>query len=137
MISEAITDRFSVKVAIDVVEPSTSNGESAVPEVLQLSGELDIGHADGVRHVVFKYICDTPARVVIVDVSAVTFIDCVGLETLLSAHRWLDQRDRRLVLVNISAPVQRLLAILERGGWHDPLLPSAQPHAETDSVPAV
>ncbi|MFF9167770.1 MULTISPECIES: STAS domain-containing protein [unclassified Streptomyces] len=48
-------------------------------------------------------------RQVLVDLSAVTFLDSTGLTTLIHAHRTSRTTDTRLALIAPSAPVRQML----------------------------
>ena len=48
-------------------------------------------------------------RQVLVDLSAVTFLDSTGLTTLIHAHRTSRTTDARLALIAPSAPVRQML----------------------------
>lgn len=78
--------------------------------VVELHGEIDLDadtdlrlHLDGVT-------CRPFARVV-VDLRAVTFIDCVGLSLLVRAHRRVREREGRLLLVSRDPLLLRILHI--------------------------
>jgi anti-anti-sigma factor len=88
---------------------------SASP-VMRLVGELDIAQAGLVRRQLLAYARATEDDVVLVDLCEVTFMDCAGLEPLLSADRWLVRRNRRLGLRSVSAPVEFLFTSLRRAG---------------------
>lgn len=82
-----------------------------LPAVVVLTGELDMLTAPDVRRVL-QDACEHADVVehanVVVDLSAVTFIDCSNLALLLEARNRLGPRLR---LRRCSAPVQRLLAL--------------------------
>jgi anti-anti-sigma factor len=99
------------------VGPPTSgqgNDVAATTAVVRLVGEVDISAAGLVRRQLFSHIRATEDAVVVVDLSEVTFMDCAGLEPLLSADRWLVRRNRRLLLRPVSARVVFLLMSLRR-----------------------
>ena len=96
-------------------EPLEVRAAVAVP-VVRLVGELDITQAGLVRRQLLSYSRATDVALVFVDMSQVSFIDCAGLEPLLSANRWLLRRNRRLVLRPVSTQVDFLLTSLRRAG---------------------
>jgi anti-anti-sigma factor len=71
-----------------------------------LMGEIDIATAWRLRQAVL----DQHAEVVALDLSEVTFIDAAGLRSLLEASDRLAAAGRRLLLVDASECVRRLLA---------------------------
>ena len=81
--------------------------------VLVLSGEIDSYTAPDLASRL------NDAKVEIVDLSAVTFIDSSGLRTLIEADRSRQDDGARIVLRAPSAPVQRLLEISGLAGHFD------------------
>jgi anti-anti-sigma factor len=80
--------------------------------LLRLTGELDISVRDATERDLREHVGAVGSSVIIVDLSAVSFIDTAGLDPLLRAHAELAERDRVLALSAISGPVQRLLRLL-------------------------
>jgi anti-anti-sigma factor len=78
---------------------------------LVLPDRLDATTAAEVRDALSLALDGTPAAEVLVDVSAVRVIDGVGLGLLLAGHRSCRQTGRRLVLVDPSPRMMRLLAV--------------------------
>jgi anti-anti-sigma factor len=77
-------------------------------DVLALRGELDLDEAPSLR----ARLEGAPgARALVVDLSAVTFIDSAVLKELLRARDELGARDVRLVLAGVTSPVRRLLEL--------------------------
>jgi anti-sigma B factor antagonist len=75
---------------------------------LVLSGEIDAHAADALRDTLFAA---APTGDLRVDFSKVTFIDSSGLRVVLEVHQTLDRDGRRLVLVDPSRPVARLVEL--------------------------
>jgi len=75
--------------------------------VVTLTREIDASTTDVLADALTRA-ADT-APVVVADVTAVTFVDSSGLNTLLLAHRDLTARAGRLTLANAQPPVLRLL----------------------------
>jgi anti-anti-sigma factor len=92
-----------------------------------MTGEVDIAQAGLVRRQLIMHISATEHPAVVVDVSGVTFMDCAGLEPLLSADRWLVRRNRALVLRPVSDPVEFLFTSLRRVGFAHPFEQSKGP----------
>jgi anti-anti-sigma factor len=75
-----------------------------------LPGEVDLASAPGLRSVVARAIgagCTT----VVLDLEAVTFMDCTGLSSLLASRAEADASGVRLSLRAVPAGVSRLLEL--------------------------
>ncbi len=84
--------------------------------VASLDGEFDLNIADEVRAVLDRAIDSAPdARVMVVDLGAVSFIDSSGAGVLFGRHKRLVARGGRLVIANTSPQVARALKLL--GAW--------------------
>jgi anti-sigma B factor antagonist len=79
-----------------------------------LRGELDFEHAYTFDEELRRIEARGPSCVVL-DLSALVFLDSSGLARLLAARRRARRDRRRLLLVRPSAPVRRLLAITAVG----------------------
>ena len=113
--------------------------------VLVVSGELDIVAAPTLRQSL-EWAGNHPAAQVVVDLSAVTFIDCAGVRPLLEAKTHLGER---VHVGNTSARVRWFLkvaglrGVLERPGTpgpshpHGGLAPRGAQEPEWDSVTAL
>lgn len=75
--------------------------------LLRAAGELDLASAPGFARAVEGRLGRGPA--VLIEASAITFIDCAGLRVLLRAG----ETDPRTALVSPSMRVTRLLDLLE------------------------
>ena len=73
--------------------------------VLVLEGELDLASAPELR----KHLDDFAGDALVLDFKRTTFIDSAVLKELLRARAELSERDVRLVLAGVAAPVRRLL----------------------------
>lgn len=78
------------------------------PVLVVLTGELDLLTADDVRRRLQDACTGVDGRELVVDLSAVTFIDCSSLTPLMQARARLGARLR---LRGCSAPVRRLLRL--------------------------
>jgi anti-sigma B factor antagonist len=83
-------------------------GLEPTPGPLVLSGEIDAHTADVLRDALLTA-PDTGD--IWADFSKVTFIDSSGLRVVLEVHQTLDRDGRRLVLVDPSRPVARLVEL--------------------------
>jgi anti-sigma B factor antagonist len=81
-------------------------------ELLEVTGEIDIASASrlisGLNEAVGD--CDKP---VVVDLTAVDFMDSTGLALLLNAHRRLARRDMGFAVVCSDGPVHRVFEITD------------------------
>jgi len=73
---------------------TTVRGHGGVT-VVEVRGELDLYTAPGLRCVLLR----TRAREVVLDLSAVTFLDTAALGVLVGCHEWAARRGGRLRLV--------------------------------------
>ena len=75
-----------------------------------LKGELDLSTAEKVEREL-KRIEESGTKLVILDLSALTFLDSTGLRLIVGADQRARQSDRRLAVVRGPATVQRVFAI--------------------------
>jgi len=75
-----------------------------------VSGELDIAAAPALTEALDRLTADGATEIAL-DLSGVTFCDSTGLGAFVHADQALQARGARLVLVNPSERVRRLLAI--------------------------
>jgi anti-sigma B factor antagonist len=80
-------------------------------ETLRVTGELDISTAASLEGAVARTL-DGQGGAFYVDISALTFMDSTGAQTLLRLHRRLIELGRRLVIVSPTPLVRRVLEIL-------------------------
>jgi anti-anti-sigma factor len=77
---------------------------------LAASGEVDLATVD--QFLIEANAClDEGAEVVEIDLGEVTFIDSSGLGALVRIRNAARDRDKELVLTNVPASVERLLAV--------------------------
>lgn len=74
-------------------------------------GELDAGNAHCVATALDAAVAF--GRVVVVDLSRVTFVDCSVLSVLIEAARHAARRDRRMVVTGARPPVDVLFDVFE------------------------
>ena len=77
--------------------------------ILSLAGDIDLSTADGVSHC-FQLLADQELSGVLIDATAVTFMDSSGLHALIEGKRLMHDLDCGIVLVP-SPQVRRLLEI--------------------------
>lgn len=78
--------------------------------IVRLSGEVDVASAPLVEHTLQRARA-TRRRDVRLDLSAVTFCDCAGLNALIASDRLLRAAGSRLTISRLSGPVRRLLLL--------------------------
>lgn len=77
--------------------------------VLRLQGELDAASQDHLRRTVRTVLDHHSPQVLVLDLSALGFIDCAGLSAMIWAHQHLARHGHELVLTGIQPLVRRLL----------------------------
>lgn len=82
--------------------------------VLWLSGELDACVAGRLGRRLREHVATCHDAVVVVDLSGVTFIDCSGVDVLVTAHEELAEHDRLLWLRALHPSAQHLFGLLRR-----------------------
>jgi anti-sigma B factor antagonist len=90
--------------------------EEPVPGVLvvRLSGEIDIATTELAAEAIRAAVAP-PARMVLIEVSAVTFCSSAGLGNLVEARQLAGQHGIDLALVGVGRPVDRPLSITGLG----------------------
>jgi anti-sigma B factor antagonist len=82
--------------------------EALDTDVVALSGDLDLATTD----VTISLIVDQTSQVqVIVDLSAVDFMDSTGLRSLVSAKSALEAESRTMILTNPTPAITRVLQV--------------------------
>jgi anti-anti-sigma factor len=77
---------------------------------MKLRGDLDLASTPAVRNAVVELL-QSGSRELRVDLADLGYMDSVGLSFFLSTHRRMEEEGRRLVIVNPSTPVARLLTL--------------------------
>ena len=86
--------------------------------VLILAGDLDLASAPRLAHVVER-LTDAPGPVVL-DLRDVAFVDSSGVSALLDVERLVEEKHRRLALLQPAGAVTRLLDLVElRARFHE------------------
>jgi anti-anti-sigma factor len=78
--------------------------------VLRLQGELDASTEDQLRSALARALERSP-ELLVVDLSALGFMDCSGLSVLVWAHQRLAEQERQLLLTGAQPVVQRLIRL--------------------------
>lgn len=104
-------DGDMIKTTFDAVTEELEPGVLLV----RLSGEIDIATTDFASESIRAAVAP-PARLVLIDVSAVTFLSSAGLGNLVEARTLAGRHNITLALVGVGRPVDRPLAITGLGG---------------------
>jgi len=104
-------DGEMIKTTFDAVTEELEPGVLLV----RLSGEIDIATTEFAAESIHAAVAP-PARLVLIDVSAVTFCSSAGLGNLVEARNLAGQHNITLALVGVGRPVDRPLAITGLGG---------------------
>ena len=81
---------------------------------VSLRGELDLSTVDKVEDALRRVERDEPS-VVVLDLSALTFLDSTGLRTIVTADQRARRDDRRLVVVKGPETVHRVFTLTRAG----------------------
>lgn len=104
-------DGEMIKTTFDAVTEELEAGVLLV----RLSGEIDIATTEFAAESIRAAVAP-PARLVLIDVSAVTFCSSAGLGNLVEARNLAGQHNITLALVGVGRPVDRPLAVTGLGG---------------------
>ena len=77
---------------------------------VRLAGELDASTEDRLRSAIGGALDHSP-ELLVVDLSALGFIDCSGLSVLVWAHQRLADQGRQLLIASAQPVVQRLIRL--------------------------
>lgn len=84
-----------------------SQGQSTV---IAVSGELDLASSPALQEELER-VSASDARMLIIDLRELDFMDSTGLSVLVKAHRAAEEGARRLYLIKGPPQVQRLLSL--------------------------
>jgi anti-sigma B factor antagonist len=93
---------------MEILEVHSEDRDGRVYVVLR--GELDLSTVAKVQEELRRVEASTPPLVV-VDLSALTFLDSTGLRCLITADERAREQGRRVVIVRGPDPVQRVFSI--------------------------
>jgi anti-anti-sigma factor len=113
----------------DMTSESTGSPEPAsldvsIGPVVTISGEIDIQSGPQLRDQLLGIMRRRGAQLAL-DLTGVTFIDCAGINVLLSVHRRAQLEGGRLRVVRASPRVRRVLALTRLDRL---LMPTARPY---------
>jgi len=83
--------------------------------LIRMSGEIDIASTEQAAQAIRAAVVP-PARLVLIDLSAVTFCSSAGLGNLVEARQLAGQHGIDLALVGVGRPVDRPLSVTGLGG---------------------
>jgi len=86
--------------------------------VIELQGELDGDMAERLRRAITEVVTEGQVGVVL-DMSAVSFIDSEGLELLLWARDYCNEQHRELRLAGLDENCQKILEVTRLDGEFD------------------
>jgi anti-sigma B factor antagonist len=104
-------DREMIRTTFDAVTDELELGVLLV----RLSGEIDIATTELAAEAIRAAVAP-PARLVLIDVSAVTFCSSAGLGNLVEARTLAGRHGIDLALVGVGRPVDRPLTVTGLGG---------------------
>lgn len=96
------------------------------PHVLGLQGELDICNKDCLRRAISSALEHHPPMLVL-DLSALGFMDCSGLSVLVWAHKLLAGQQGQLLITGSQPIVQRLICLMGLDTYLHLSSPEAEP----------
>ncbi|MDO8605886.1 MAG: STAS domain-containing protein [Phaeospirillum sp.] len=76
---------------------------------LALSGDVDLSHSPALRKALMELMLER--RAVVVDLSAVTYVDSSGIAGLVEAYQMARKNGTAFTLAAISDPVRRVLQL--------------------------
>jgi len=79
---------------------------------VRCEGELDLASAPALVQTVTRLVADEPAVPIVLDLSAVAFMDSSGLRALIETDRIRRDAGRSMALLAPSAPVLRVLELV-------------------------
>lgn len=127
---ERDSDAFG-KVAVSGQPISVIFESGAQTHVVRIAGELDAASRESVT----QACTEGRAATVIVDFSALTFLDCGGYRAFVAARTTLEQHGRTLELVGAVGEPRRLLDLIDQLDQGEPSrgpLPSGAPGSMCD-----
>jgi anti-sigma B factor antagonist len=90
------------------MQPPTTIEEAGNAWVVTLRGEVDAYSAPSLREDLRVLVEERGALVVVIDLSAVTFLDSSGLGAIVGVLRRLRERGGRLTIVEPESPASRI-----------------------------
>jgi len=92
--------------------------------VLSLRGELDVCNKDLLAGAIGSAL-ERGARMLVVDLSALDFMDCSGLSVLVETRKQLAEGQGQLVITGSQPIVRRLFHLMDLDSYLDPGAPGA------------
>jgi anti-sigma B factor antagonist len=95
-------------LAVTILEVESEERDGLVH--VALAGELDLSTVGKVQEELSRIEADSP-RVVVLDLSRLSFLDSTGLRCVITAAERAREAERRFVVVRGPDPVQRVFSI--------------------------
>jgi anti-sigma B factor antagonist len=92
--------------------------DQGTTRTISLAEEVDIAAAPALKAAIQTALSDSGCETLVIDLSAVTFIETTGITALYKAYRQSEQDGVRLVLIPAGPEVQRAFALC---GGSEPL----------------
>lgn len=103
-------DRQRTADLLRVGQLAVCSERDGVLHTISVQGELDLANADVLEHELIR-VEGTDALSIVVDLSALTFIDSTGVRLLISAHARSRADSNRLTLLRGPSSVQRVFEL--------------------------
>jgi anti-anti-sigma factor len=78
-------------------------------QIMRLTGDIDLAVADDLRFALTAALTGTKLSELIVDLSAVAFLDCAGITAILDGRRAAAENAKRYDVVHAHGSVHRVL----------------------------
>jgi anti-sigma B factor antagonist len=78
--------------------------------IVTMTGELELAVADELSHAVHRALARRP-KILILDLSAVTFVDCAGIRGVLAAQRHVEAHSVQLSIIPPPEHVHRVFVL--------------------------
>ena len=83
------------------------------PRVVGLTGEIDVANADDVARFLFAELCREPLARIVVDLSALTFLDIGGARRLVDVFHRLEERGETVIIQRPRPAVSLVLGLID------------------------
>jgi len=77
---------------------------------VSVSGEFDLAVADDLSHVLHRALEERP-KILVLDLSGVTFVDCAGVRAVLAAQRHVEAHGAQLSIIPAPERVHRVFVL--------------------------
>lgn len=77
--------------------------------IARLAGELDIDTVQAFREKVVSVSEEPGVKILLLNLSRVSFIDSTGIGAILGRYRFLEKKGGKVLLVGLKAPVKKII----------------------------